>query len=67
MEDSISLLVQDFSQDQNINYFIDIHGPKRMNTNYFVDPPTFPVVPPWGWHFWVFLVKCLDNYSMDIH
>lgn len=25
---------------------------------------TFPLVPPWDWHFW-FRVKCLEKYWMD--
>lgn len=35
---------------------------RTMNSNFFGDPPTFPLVPPWGWPFWI-SVKWL-NYCM---
>ncbi len=43
---------------------IKIHGPRRMKSTDSGHPQSFPLVPPWCWHFH-FFVKCLDNYWAD--
>lgn len=44
----------------DMKFCSDIHVLQRMNQSDFGDPLTFPLRPPWGWHFW-------SSSKMDWH
>ncbi len=72
MASLVNWSVHHFGPDWNISTTIgwavvkfctDIHASQRMNPTDFDDSLTFPLVPPWGWHFWS-LMEYLSAYWM---
>lgn len=48
-----------------VKFGTDIHDTQAMKLTDFIDPLTFSLAPPWGWHWWFWV----NNYwtDFDIH